>query len=120
MSKRGQQIFLWILILLLCAQFFISGAMRLSGRYTDLVIWGYSCSLVSFMGFADILIAVCLLFSKIRFASSVILILSMLWQGYVYFVHQELAFVMIDLASVGLALIVVWYSRDGLHAQGTW
>ncbi|MBL6445173.1 hypothetical protein JMN32_02565 [Fulvivirga sp. 29W222] len=120
MPQRSQQIFLWILILLLCFQFVFSGAMRLSGRYTDLVIWGYSCSLVSFIGLLDILIAVCLLFSKVRLVSSIVLIASMLWQGYNYLVHQEVAFVMIDVASAGLALIVVWYSREGLYAQGKW
>ncbi|UII30040.1 hypothetical protein LVD17_17210 [Fulvivirga ulvae] len=120
MPKRSQQIFLWILILLLCFQFIVSGAMRLSGKYADLVIWGYSCSLVSFVGLLDIFIAICLLFSKVRLVSAFILILSMLWQGYIYLMHQELAFVMIDLASAGLALIVVWYSRESLYAQGKW
>ena len=120
MPKRGQQIFLWTLILLLCFQFIFSGTMRLSGQYIDLVIWGYSCSLVSFMGFMDILIAICLLFPKVRTVSALMLILSMTWQGYMYLMHEQLAFVMIDLASAGLALIVVWYSREGLYAQGKW
>ncbi|GAA0893304.1 hypothetical protein GCM10009122_29830 [Fulvivirga kasyanovii] len=72
------------------------------------------------MGFMDILIAICLLFPKVRTVSALMLILSMTWQGYMYLMHEQLAFVMIDLALAGLALIVVWYSREGLYAQGKW
>lgn len=117
MTKHGQQIFLWILVLLLFLQFSFSGGMRLAGKDPDFIIWGYSCSLVSFIGLIDIIIAVGLLFSRLRFGVALVLIISMLFQGYIYLMHQELAFVMLDLASAGLALIVIWYSRDDLYAQ---
>ncbi|WP_040495227.1 hypothetical protein [Fulvivirga imtechensis] len=117
MTKKGQYIFLWMLILLLCLQFLFSGFMRLAGENIDFAIWGWSCTFIFYIGWLDIMIAVGLLIGRVRIIATLILMLSMCFQGYVYFLHDEIAFVMLDLASAGLALIVLWYSRENLHVH---
>lgn len=115
MTKRGQLIFLWIVILLLCSQLATSGIMRLSGINIDCRIWGYSCSVILMMGAVDIALAAGLLLRHSRTIASAFLILSMCAQGYVYFLHNEDIFMMMTLASGGLAMIVLWYSMEHLH-----
>lgn len=117
MTKKGQYIFLWMLILMLSLQFLLSGFMRLAGENIDFAIWGCSCSLILFIGWLDISIAVGLLIGRVRTMATLILMTSMMIQGYVYFLHDEIAYVMLDLASAGLALIVLWYSRESLHVH---
>ena len=111
MSQRGRLFIMWSLIAILSLQFLMTGTLRLSGQYLDIVFWGYSCSLVNLIGVADLLIAAGLIISRLRLLASIFLIISMCLQGYVYFVHEDLAQVMFNLASVGFAFIVIWYSK---------
>lgn len=114
MNRKSQQLFLYAIISILSFQFVFSGLERIYYGDYHLLVWGYTCTLIMLMGMLDIAIAIGLVIKPLRFISALILILSAFGQGYVYMMHEEILYVMVNTASGGLAFIVIWFNLDQL------
>lgn len=112
-----KNLLLWTIALVLFSEFFTDGFNKLYGR-GDLTLagWGYSCSLLGFVGIGEIVLASGLLIPRSRIWAALFIGLLTLISLYFHWVHQDVISLLVSIMNVGLAAIVIWYSTNLSHA----
>lgn len=117
MTSLMKNLLLWTIALVLFSEFFADGFNKLYGR-GDLTLagWGYSCSLLGFVGIGEIVLASGLLIPRSRIWAALFIGLLTLISLYFHWVHQDVISLLVSIMNVGLAAIVIWYSTNLSHA----